>query len=526
MTAVNIIQTHEAIHFFSDGAMLDQDGTICGNIYQKVFAFPLIRAAVGVSGPGLLYGAMPAIGHRSRSLDELLSDVGFVLPHLIADMNRDGLGGHAFSIYIGGFSESGERQLWIFDCTSIEGGRFTRVRCDHDCWHYSPEFSATSIRRSIGEVDAQAFERGFVERLDVADPVAHGLLAMEAQRRMPIEHAQVNDGKQINIVGGLAHLTSVKFDAIETRVLKRWPEDVCGAPIRPSSDIFGLKAATDAKRGIDSGASSNYDTTHSAADGYVLPSTTNSPISMSGLTKIGTLTGGGGLAAAFDGTTNQAGSSSTTSVGASTAGYNNTVGVDLGSGVTKKVTRFDLYGANNEPLVGGANTIKLQGSNDNSAWTDLHTTGSIGGSNGWSSLNITPSDTSTAYRYFRININGNGANGIYLAELILYEGSPADMTLVTIAQTADATVSNARVLIEYDNTATPTLNTDLIVEVTCDGGANWSAATLSSAGTGQAGRKVAETADTACTSGTSVQARITTDNGKSVPIHGLTLTWH
>ena len=54
-----------------------------------------------------------------------------------------------------------------------------------------------------------------------------------------------------------------------------------------------------------------------------------------------------------------------------------------------------------------------------------------------------------------------------------------NMTLVTTSQTADATVSNGRVLIEFDNTAAPTLNTDLTVEVTCDGGTHWTTVTTS-----------------------------------------------
>jgi hypothetical protein len=42
----------------------------------------------------------------------------------------------------------------------------------------------------------------------------------------------------------------------------------------------------------------------------------------------------------------------------------------------------------------------------------------------------------------------------------------------------------------------------------------------------QSGRKVAESADTACTSGTSFAARIKTLNAKNVPIYGLSLTAH
>ena len=104
-------------------------------------------------------------------------------------------------------------------------------------------------------------------------------------------------------------------------------------------------------------------------------------------------------------------------------------------------------------------------------------------------------------------------------------GSGANnMTLVTTTQTADSSVSTGRVLLEYDNSATPVLNTDLTVEVTCNGGTNWTAATLSAVTSySQGGRKAAETADASCTSGTSFAARIKTFNNKDVKIHGATL---
>lgn len=105
--------------------------------------------------------------------------------------------------------------------------------------------------------------------------------------------------------------------------------------------------------------------------------------------------------------------------------------------------------------------------------------------------------------------------------------TPSNMTLVSTSQTADASVSNGRVLLEYDNSANPTLNTDLTAEVTCNGGANWASAALSTVSSnGQTGHKIAETSDTACTSGTSFAARIKTSNSKNVPIYGASLTVH
>lgn len=106
-----------------------------------------------------------------------------------------------------------------------------------------------------------------------------------------------------------------------------------------------------------------------------------------------------------------------------------------------------------------------------------------------------------------------------------YTSQTSNITVVTTSQTADSSVANARVLLEFDNSASPTLNTDLTVEVTCDGGTNWTAASLSSVSTnGQGGRKIVETADQACTGGTSFAARIKTFNNKNVPIYGVSLT--
>jgi hypothetical protein len=107
-----------------------------------------------------------------------------------------------------------------------------------------------------------------------------------------------------------------------------------------------------------------------------------------------------------------------------------------------------------------------------------------------------------------------------------YTTAPNNMTVVTTFQTADASVSNGRVLLEIDPIDAVTLNTDLTVELTCDGGANWAAGTLSSIGKGQGGRTIVETADTACTAGTSVAARIKTFNHKSVNIYKTTVSWH
>lgn len=138
-------------------------------------------------------------------------------------------------------------------------------------------------------------------------------------------------------------------------------------------------------------------------------------------TKIGNMTAGGGLAAIFDDATSQA-QASCGQVSVSNSGYNNTCGKDWGAGVTKTISRFVLYAPNDNNILGsaGGTTVKLQGSQDNSTWTDLYTSGTIGTTGSVTDVNsgIT---TTTAYRYHRINGNGNGTNTFAIAEIVFYE---------------------------------------------------------------------------------------------------------
>lgn len=94
------------------------------------------------------------------------------------------------------------------------------------------------------------------------------------------------------------------------------------------------------------------------------------------------------------------------------------------------------------------------------------------------------------------------------------------MTLVTTAQTLDASASVGKAILEIDPIDTIALNTDLTVELSCDGGAHWTAGTLVNVGKGQGGRTVLEAANVACTAGTSLQARIKTLNNKNVNVYG------
>ena len=300
--------------------------------------------------------------------------------------------------------------------------------------------------------------------------------------------------------------------------------------IRRGVNLFatGLKAASDTLRGINAGASSNYHVNASA--GYVQPSAAvGSAISGASGTTIGNMTENGGMSAAFDGNSDQ-----DNTVGAGLSYTGTGVGVYIGKTHTSAISQVVVSGSKSHGYTfSGTPTVTLHlygktGSAPANA-TDGTLLGSISftdTSNESSGRTISSNDTITVFdhRWVAVQASANPF-GLYVAEAVFYATTPNNMTIVTTSQTADASVSNARVLIEFDNTATPTINTDLTVEVTCNGGTNWASATLSAVtANGQGGRSVAETADTACTAGTSFAARIKTLNNKAVPAYGVSLT--
>lgn len=283
-----------------------------------------------------------------------------------------------------------------------------------------------------------------------------------------------------------------------------------------------VKTAADglmSSAGID-GSSTNYTVTStSAAISYVAPSATSGLFSGTSAYKAGY--SGTSLATVLD--DNTGGTTTTISGFGNQSGQTLSqrvfVSQDLGSNQSVISVTLKAFGMN-----GGNSGISITYSTDNTNWTLLGTTFNYASG----SADVTKTASVTA-RYIGIALDAVNNTGVTATLTDINANAAAgvnNMTLLTTAQTADATVSSGRVLIEFDNTATPTLNTDLIVEVTCNGGTNWTAASLSSTGIGQSGRLVVETVDQATTGGTSFAARIKTFNNKNVPIYGVSVTVH
>jgi hypothetical protein len=99
-------------------------------------------------------------------------------------------------------------------------------------------------------------------------------------------------------------------------------------------------------------------------------------------------------------------------------GYNNFIGKDWGSGVTKKITGFRLFPPTNQAMMqSAAMNLKLQGSNDSVTWTDLYIGEGLA-PGPVENLAVTFGiDSSTAFRFHRVNIQGNGVNALVVCQV-------------------------------------------------------------------------------------------------------------
>ena len=110
------------------------------------------------------------------------------------------------------------------------------------------------------------------------------------------------------------------------------------------------------------------------------------------------------------------------------------------------------------------------------------------------------------------------------------ESFNATGNFVSTATTANASVSKVGIVITYKNNAgTNTLNTDIVAQVSADGGSNYSTVTLAAAGTFSTGVLQCVANDVSVTAGTSIQYKISfanqSDGVKEARITGVSLIY-
>lgn len=158
------------------------------------------------------------------------------------------------------------------------------------------------------------------------------------------------------------------------------------------------------------------------------PRVSESAVSQATGTAIGDMINGGGLAAAFDSTTNQAGASCARKSTSTTAAY-----IGKTYSPTKACTKVEIYGSNDfgyqhtgTPSI----TINLRGKAGAapSSETDGTLLGTISFTetdNESSARTITSSDSWTKYDHIFVEIPTIPTNDHFVAELVIYENTNA-----------------------------------------------------------------------------------------------------
>jgi hypothetical protein len=201
----------------------------------------------------------------------------------------------------------------------------------------------------------------------------------------------------------------------------------------------------------------------------------------------------------------------------------------------KAINAYKFYG--NGSNQGGASNPsgKIQGSNNNSDWTDLQTiTNNFFQISGNGTQEITWTNN-TGYRYYRwLGTSGVMSNSGWWYEIELKEATPttanATGNFLCPAITAGSATTKMGAVITYqDNAGTNALNTDIVLQLSADNGSNFSTATLTALPDFSSGIKMAKVNDLAVTSGTQLKYKISFANqavgSKEARIRGVSLNY-
>ena len=137
----------------------------------------------------------------------------------------------------------------------------------------------------------------------------------------------------------------------------------------------------------------------------------------------------------------------------------------------------------------------------------------------WTLIEGMPQFTARYFKYFNTAMHSSANTNVGFADFIPYtqvDTINATGNYVSTATTANASVSKVGIVITYKNNAgTNTLNTDIVAQVSADGGSNYSTVTLAAAGTFSTGVLQAVANDVSVTPGTSIQYKISFANQAS-----------
>jgi hypothetical protein len=222
MTAVNAFQNERIAWLMTDAAGYDRDGTVL-SFYQKAYALPSCRAAIGVRGSSILPPLLAsALSQRFHSFDSLTDGVSAYLRRSYTKEIAPHLGINAdFECVIAGWSESADRPK-LFFLTKVAGSRFEPFKLYEEPGAIIAPMPSVDVMRAAGmreDITSYNF-----------DPSRDAIPLMEAQRRSKGVIKNSASHNEIAPVGGYLLLTEITRNGVHQQVIHRW-RDRIGSPI-------------------------------------------------------------------------------------------------------------------------------------------------------------------------------------------------------------------------------------------------------------------------------------------------------
>jgi hypothetical protein len=208
------------------------------------------------------------------------------------------------------------------------------------------------------------------------------------------------------------------------------------------------------------------------------------------------------------------------------------IGQDFGSGNAKHIRAITIRQRQDNDSA-QVSSVKVQYSDDGSGWTEEGTYALTTAVNaGVETINLSATG---AHRYWRILANANtqssGGWEWQIEEITMSETATINsLAVASTALTAASPPLSANLVVRYKPVDAITLGTDLIFEVSRDGGVTWTAATMTDrfiSPSPVAGVHVLEGAAdlTSQPSGASMKWRARSANNKRFELHDMSLRW-
>lgn len=209
MTAVISIVQSDAVHFLTDGAAFDHDGSL--SPVQKAMTIAHMPAVIAVRGPAALATLATAELSMCVSFDDLCAQLVPMLHRIERSAEawlKASAGGIEWDIYVAGRRK---KEGWgaYMACNHFRYGLDPFSLSEMPGVSYAP--SDKAVDEAFGNISAGLAPDDF-------NPATHGLRLMLAQRAA--------GGPAF--AGGFCQWTMASEGGCRTRILERWPHDFRG----------------------------------------------------------------------------------------------------------------------------------------------------------------------------------------------------------------------------------------------------------------------------------------------------------